>query len=79
MEQMALDLAAERSNSQKAENSRLSLERANKEMRAKLSEMEAQMKTRSKATIAALESKVANLNDQLDLEQRYQKYSFNSS
>lgn len=67
---MALDLTAERSNAQKAENSKLALERANKELRAKLSELETQMKTRSKATIAALESKVANLNDQLDMEQR---------
>ena len=46
------------------------LERQNKDLRAKLQEMEAQMKTRSKATIATLESKISNLEEQLDVEAR---------
>ena len=71
MEQLTTELAAERSNTQKLENGRLLLERQNKEMKAKLQELEVQMKTRSKATIASLESKVSNLEEQLDVEARY--------
>ena len=70
VEQLTADVNAERSNLQKAENARMALERSNKEMKAKLSEMEAQMRTRSKATIASLESKIVNLEDQLDMEAR---------
>ena len=66
-----MELAGERSNTQKLENGRLLLERANKEMKAKLQELEAQMKTRSKATITSLESKIGNLEEQLDVEARY--------
>ncbi len=65
-----MELASERSNSQKLENSRLVIERQNKELKAKLAEMEAQMKTRSKATIASLESKIGNLEEQLEVEAR---------
>ncbi|XP_013083692.2 myosin heavy chain, non-muscle isoform X1 [Biomphalaria glabrata] len=68
MEQMATDLASERTVSQKLENQRLALERQNKEMRDKLQELEGQNRARTKATIAALESKVANLEEQLDQE-----------
>ncbi|KAK7113791.1 hypothetical protein V1264_013012 [Littorina saxatilis] len=68
MEQMASDLAAERSVSQKLENQRLALERQNKDMREKLQELEGQNRTRTKATIAALEGKIANLEEQLDQE-----------
>ena len=66
-----MELAGERSNTQKLENGRLLLERANKEMKAKLQELESQMKTRSKATITSLESKIGNLEEQLDVEARY--------
>ena len=65
-----MELATERSNTQKLENGRLLLERQNKEMKAKLQELEVQMKTRSKATIASLESKIGNLEEQLDVETR---------
>ncbi|KAK3797476.1 hypothetical protein RRG08_049307 [Elysia crispata] len=68
MEQMATDLSSERSVSQKLENQRLALERQNKEMREKLQELEGQNRARTKATIAALEGKVANLEEQLDQE-----------
>ncbi|KAH9489592.1 hypothetical protein Btru_037584 [Bulinus truncatus] len=68
MEQLATDLTSERTVSQKLENQRLALERQNKEMRDKLQELEGQNRARTKATIAALESKVANLEEQLDQE-----------
>lgn len=44
------------------------MERQNKDLREKLQELENQIRTRTKATIAALESKVANLEEQLDIE-----------
>ena len=67
---MTTELAAERSNTQKLENARMVMERQNKELKAKLSEMEDQMKTRSRATIASLESKISNLEEQLEVEAR---------
>lgn len=67
-EQSQTDLTSERSVTQKLENQRLQLERQNKELKEKLAELEGQIRTRTKATIAALEGKVANLEEQLDLE-----------
>ncbi|XP_076459497.1 uncharacterized protein LOC143292799 isoform X2 [Babylonia areolata] len=68
MEQLNSDLSAERSVSQKLENQRLALERQNKDMRDKLQELEGQNRARTKATIAALEGKIVNLEEQLDQE-----------
>ena len=65
---MAAELASERSVAQKLENQRLALERQNKEMKEKLGELEGQSRARTKATIAALEGKIANLEEQLDQE-----------
>ncbi|XP_041362309.1 myosin heavy chain, non-muscle-like isoform X2 [Gigantopelta aegis] len=68
MDQMSTELASERSVSQKLENQKLALERQNKEMRDKLAELEGQSRARTKAIIAALESKVVNLEEQLEIE-----------
>ena len=65
---MAADLAAERSVCQKLENQRAALERQNKEIRDKLQESEGLNRARTKSTIAALESKAANFEGQLDQE-----------
>ena len=46
------------------------MERQNRELKSKVAELETQMKTRSKATISALESKIDNLNEQLEIEAR---------
>ena len=70
LEQSLADLSSERTVTQKLENQRSQLERQNKDMKEKLSELENQMRTRTKATIAALEGKVANLEEQLDIETR---------
>lgn len=67
-EQCQTDLQSERSVTQKLETQRMQLERQNKDMKEKLAELEGQIRTRTKATIAALEGKVANLEEQLDLE-----------
>ena len=70
VDQLTADLAAERSNSQKIDTERSMLDRQNKELHAKLAELEAQLKTRTKAAMQALESKIANLEEQLDAEAR---------
>jgi len=69
-DQLSADLAAERSNSQKIDTERSMLDRQNKDLHAKLSELEAQLKTRTKAAMQALESKIANLEEQLEAEAR---------
>ena len=74
VESLTTELASERSSTQKLESAKMMLERQNKEMKAKLQEMEQQMRTRSKATIAALESKIANLEEQLEAEAKYEIY-----
>jgi len=47
------------------------LERQNKDLREKLQELENTVRTRTKATIATLEGKVLNLEEQLDQETKY--------
>uniref|UniRef100_T1J1V1 Myosin motor domain-containing protein n=1 Tax=Strigamia maritima TaxID=126957 RepID=T1J1V1_STRMM len=69
-DQQMADLASERSTSQKLENQRVHLERQNKELKSKLQELETTHRTKTKALIASLESKIANLEEQVDLEIR---------
>merc|ERR1739847_143021 len=57
------ELAQERGQAQKLENSKMLLERQNKELRAKLQELETSQRAKAKATIAALESKIAQLDE----------------
>lgn len=44
------------------------LERQNKEYKAKITELETNQRTKTKATIAALESKILTLEEQLESE-----------
>ncbi|XP_068118862.1 myosin-10 isoform X5 [Hyperolius riggenbachi] len=62
------ELAGERSSAQKSENARQQLERQNKELKAKLQELEGTVKSKFKATIATLEAKIAQLEEQLEQE-----------
>ncbi|CAJ0937909.1 unnamed protein product [Ranitomeya imitator] len=62
------ELSGERSSAQKSENARQQLERQNKELKAKLQELEGTVKSKFKATIATLESKIAQLEEQLEQE-----------
>ncbi|XP_063058011.1 myosin-10 isoform X2 [Engraulis encrasicolus] len=62
------ELAAERSTAQKSENARQQMERQNKELKAKLQEMEGSVKSKFKASIAALEAKITQLEEQLEQE-----------
>jgi myosin protein heavy chain len=68
IEQLTTELAQERGQVQKYENSKMLLERQNKELKAKLQEIEVTQRAKTKAMIAALESKIANLEEQLAAE-----------
>uniref|UniRef100_H2RW08 Myosin heavy chain 10 n=1 Tax=Takifugu rubripes TaxID=31033 RepID=H2RW08_TAKRU len=68
VETLTTDLSTERSSAQKSENARQQLERQNKELRAKLGELEGSVKSRFKASITALEAKIAQLEEQLEQE-----------
>uniref|UniRef100_A0A672VET0 Myosin heavy chain 11 n=1 Tax=Strigops habroptila TaxID=2489341 RepID=A0A672VET0_STRHB len=70
-EQLNNELATERATAQKNENARQQLERQNKELKSKLQEMEGAVKSKFKTTIAALEAKIASLEEQLEQEARY--------
>uniref|UniRef100_A0A8D0DGU8 Myosin heavy chain 14 n=1 Tax=Salvator merianae TaxID=96440 RepID=A0A8D0DGU8_SALMN len=70
VETITTELAAERSFSQKTENARQQLERQNKDLKAKLGEMDSSVKSKYKMAIATLESKVAQLEEQLEQESR---------
>ncbi|KAG1942240.1 myosin-10 [Pimephales promelas] len=62
------ELAAERSAAQKSENARQQLERQNKDLKSKLQELEGAIKSKFKASIAALEAKIMQLEEQLEQE-----------
>ncbi|XP_056315392.1 myosin-10 isoform X1 [Danio aesculapii] len=62
------ELAGERSAAQKSENARQQLERQNKDLKSKLQELEGSVKSKFKASIAALEAKILQLEEQLEQE-----------
>lgn len=71
VEQLGAELAAERSSSQSKEGSRQQLERQNRELKAKLQETEGQGRSKLKSSIAALEAKLREAEEQLEVESRY--------
>lgn len=71
MDQLGAELAAERSASQSKEASRQQLDRQNRELKAKLQEMEGQGRSKLKSSIAALETKLKEVEEQLEVENRY--------
>lgn len=70
MEQLGAELAAERSTAQSREGSRQQLERQNRELKAKLQEIEGQGRSKLKSSIAALEAKLREAEEQLEIESR---------
>ena len=68
IEQLNTELAAERGTAQKMENSKMMMERQNKELKVKLEEVENSNRTKAKAAIADIESKVSNMEEQLSAE-----------
>ncbi|XP_008304666.1 myosin-9-like isoform X2 [Stegastes partitus] len=69
-DQMNVELTAERSTCQRVEGARSQLERQNKELKLKLQELEGTIKSKYKANMAALEAKIAQLEEQVDMETR---------
>ncbi|KAI5087447.1 myosin-9 [Silurus meridionalis] len=69
-DQINVELTAERSTAQRLEGARSQMERQNKEMKLKLTELEGAVKSKYKASITALEAKIAQLEEQLDIETR---------
>lgn len=63
-----MELSAERGNSQRLEGLRAQLDRQNKDLKQKLQELEVAVKSKYKSTIAALEAKIPQLEEQLDIE-----------
>uniref|UniRef100_A0AAR2K967 Myosin-9 n=1 Tax=Pygocentrus nattereri TaxID=42514 RepID=A0AAR2K967_PYGNA len=73
--QVLTELAAERSNGQRLEGARSQLDRQNKELKAKLQELEGSVKSKYKSTITALEAKIIQLEEQLDSESKEKQQS----
>ncbi|KAG7491612.1 hypothetical protein MATL_G00005540 [Megalops atlanticus] len=69
-DQINTELSAERSNSQRIEGLRSQLDRQNKELKIKLQDLEGTIKSKYKANITSLEAKIAQLEEQLDVETR---------
>jgi myosin protein heavy chain len=68
LDKMSTDLHIEKSNFSKAENAKLLLEKQNRELRDKVTELEELAKGRNKTVISNLEAKMAQLEEQLHLE-----------
>jgi len=66
-----LDLANERATTQKLETNKMLFDRQNKELKAKLAEIETNQRVKTKTAISNLESKIANLDEQLETEAKY--------
>uniref|UniRef100_A0A671RKG8 Myosin-9-like n=1 Tax=Sinocyclocheilus anshuiensis TaxID=1608454 RepID=A0A671RKG8_9TELE len=67
-DQINVELTAERSTCQRLEGARSQMERQNKELKLKLTELEGTVKSKYKATIVALEAKIGQVEEQLDVE-----------
>ncbi|XP_042581386.1 myosin-9-like isoform X1 [Cyprinus carpio] len=74
-EQVTVELTAERGNSQRLEGLRSQLDRQNKDLKQKLQDLEAAVKSKYKSTIAALEAKIPQLEEQLDVEMKERQQS----
>uniref|UniRef100_A0A3B3RZF7 Myosin, heavy chain 9a, non-muscle n=1 Tax=Paramormyrops kingsleyae TaxID=1676925 RepID=A0A3B3RZF7_9TELE len=69
-DQLTIELTAERSASQQLEGARSQLDRQNKDLKQKLQDLEGTVKSKYKASVTALEAKIAQLEEQLDVETR---------
>ncbi|XP_039754036.1 myosin heavy chain, non-muscle isoform X1 [Pararge aegeria] len=70
IDQLTMELGTEKAATQKLESSKLVLERQNKELKAKLTELETAGRAKTKGVITSLELKVSNLEEQLEAESR---------
>ncbi|KAJ3615221.1 hypothetical protein NHX12_018789 [Muraenolepis orangiensis] len=69
-DQLTAEVSTERSASQRLEGARIQLERQNKDLKLKLGELEGTVKSKYKAAISSLEVKIAQLEEQLDVESK---------
>ncbi|XP_041789381.1 myosin-9-like [Chelmon rostratus] len=69
-EQLTTELGTERSTTQRLEGARSQLDRQNKELKLKLQELEGTIKSKYKSSITTLEAKIAQLEEQLDIESK---------
>ena len=69
-DQLTGEVSTERSAAQRLEGVRIQLERQNKELKLKLGELEGAIKLKYKTSILALEAKILQLEEQLDLESK---------
>ncbi|KAM4594319.1 myosin-9-like [Fundulus diaphanus] len=74
-DQLTTELSSERSNSQRLEGARSQLDRQNKELKQKLQELEVTIKSKYKSSITTLEARIAQLEEQLDVESKERQQS----
>ncbi|KAM6995179.1 uncharacterized protein myh14 isoform 2-T2 [Tautogolabrus adspersus] len=70
VETMTVQLQGERTLAQKAESAREQLERQNKELKARLGEMEGAVRGKNRLSVAALEAKIESMDEQLEQERQ---------
>ncbi|XP_074539208.1 uncharacterized protein myh14 isoform X1 [Halichoeres trimaculatus] len=70
LETLTVQLQGERTLAQKAEAAREQLERQNKELKTRLTEMEGAVRGKHKLSVAALEAKIESMEEQLEQERQ---------
>ncbi|KAF4080350.1 hypothetical protein AMELA_G00169200 [Ameiurus melas] len=72
---LSTELVGERSTAQKSETARQQLERQNKDLTAKMQELEGSVKSKFKSSISVLEAKILQLEEQLEQEAKDKQQS----
>lgn len=70
VETLTVQLQGERTLAQKAEASREQLERQNKELKTRLTELEGAVRGKHRLSVAALEAKIDSMEEQLEQERQ---------
>uniref|UniRef100_A0A8C2Q379 Myosin, heavy chain 14, non-muscle n=1 Tax=Cyprinus carpio TaxID=7962 RepID=A0A8C2Q379_CYPCA len=70
LQTLTVQLSGERTLAQKSESARETLERQNKELKTRLSEMEGAVKGKHRLSVAALEAKIESVEEQLEQERQ---------
>ncbi|XP_077474665.1 myosin-11-like isoform X2 [Stigmatopora argus] len=75
VEQLSGELTSERASSQAKEAARQQLDKQNRELKAKVQEMEGQGRSKMKSSVGALETKLKEVEEQLEVENRERQAS----
>lgn len=70
METMTVQLQGERTLAQKADSARDQLEKQNKELKTRLTDLEGAVRGKHKLSVAALEAKIESMEEQLEQERQ---------